>query len=275
VKGSGEVANRNSSRVLLIVAAFVLLLVPVAAIAAGGFTDVPAGSRFAADIEWLADAGVTKGCNPPDNTKFCPGDSVTREQMAAFMRRLSEGKVVEAATADHAGDADTLEGLSSEAFMTKGEYDSDQNSVVDSAEVKIRWGQEASPVDMADGIELLAKCLTAPVAFAAETTLLIGGGLTLDPTGTDLTPISANLYYVVDGTTSHVVTGVGLQAVPEDGNGPATVPINWVLTLPAATYQFAILPVGADFDVNDDYLARCELTVTAYTGLGDTTDVTP
>lgn len=262
-------------RTALLLIVGVLLAIPMASWASDTFNDVPDDNVFHDDIAWLANAGVTKGCNPPDNTEFCPGNAVTREQMAAFMRRLSEGKVVEAATADHAGDADTLEGLSSEAFMTKGEYDSDQDSVVDSAEVKIRWGQEASPVDMADGIEHLAKCLTAPVAFAAETTLLIGGGLTLDPYGTDLTPISADLYYVVDGTTSHVVTGVGLQAVPEDGNGPATVPINWVLTLPAATYQFAILPVGADFDVNDDYLARCELTVTAYTGLGDTTDVTP
>ena len=43
---------------------------------------------FAADIQWLADSGVTKGCNPPTNDLFCPGSIVTREQMAAFLARL-------------------------------------------------------------------------------------------------------------------------------------------------------------------------------------------
>jgi len=52
-----------------------------------GFTDVPAGSTFANDIGKLATAGITKGCNPPANTKFCPKDHVSREQMAAFMAR--------------------------------------------------------------------------------------------------------------------------------------------------------------------------------------------
>ena len=48
--------------------------------------DVADDNVFKADIQWLADAGVTKGCNPPANTEFCPEDNVTREQMSAFMR---------------------------------------------------------------------------------------------------------------------------------------------------------------------------------------------
>ncbi len=32
----------------------------------------------------MAGAGITKGCNPPVNTKYCPDDFVTRGQMAAF-----------------------------------------------------------------------------------------------------------------------------------------------------------------------------------------------
>lgn len=51
------------------------------------FTDVPAENPFSKDIAALADAGITRGCNPPDNTKFCPGNDVTREQMAAFLKR--------------------------------------------------------------------------------------------------------------------------------------------------------------------------------------------
>ena len=50
------------------------------------FLDI-AGSVFSADIEWLADEGITTGCNPPDNTLFCPYDEVTRGQMAAFLHR--------------------------------------------------------------------------------------------------------------------------------------------------------------------------------------------
>ncbi|MEN8238772.1 MAG: S-layer homology domain-containing protein [Actinomycetota bacterium] len=53
----------------------------------GRFVDVPATNIFFADIEWLADAGITKGCNPPDNTKFCPDAPVKRGQMAAFIDR--------------------------------------------------------------------------------------------------------------------------------------------------------------------------------------------
>ena len=50
------------------------------------FTDDD-GSVFEADIERLAAAGITRGCNPPDNDRFCPDSKVTREAMAAFLVR--------------------------------------------------------------------------------------------------------------------------------------------------------------------------------------------
>jgi hypothetical protein len=52
----------------------------------GSFSDDDA-SAFEADIEWMAAEGVTRGCNPPDNTLFCPDSVVTRGQMAAFLTR--------------------------------------------------------------------------------------------------------------------------------------------------------------------------------------------
>jgi serine protease len=52
-----------------------------------GFEDVPSDSTFAEDIGKLATAGVTRGCNPPVNDRFCPDDPVTRGQMAAFLAR--------------------------------------------------------------------------------------------------------------------------------------------------------------------------------------------
>lgn len=48
------------------------------------------GNTFEDDIDKLGTAGVTRGCNPPTNDRFCPGDNVTREQMAAFLRRALE-----------------------------------------------------------------------------------------------------------------------------------------------------------------------------------------
>ncbi len=55
------------------------------------FGDVPLTHTFFGDIEWLAAAGVTKGCNPPANDLFCPDASVTRGQMAAFLHRALAG----------------------------------------------------------------------------------------------------------------------------------------------------------------------------------------
>lgn len=79
-------------------AVFAVALVPVAVSAAHTFTDVPDSNIFHSDISWLADAGVTAGCNPPTNDQFCPSDGVTREQMAAFMHRLADNQVVDAAS---------------------------------------------------------------------------------------------------------------------------------------------------------------------------------
>jgi hypothetical protein len=91
---------------------------PIAVYASHSFTDVPSTNTFHSDIEWLAAAGVTKGCNPPANTDFCPNDTVTRETMAAFLRRLAENKVVDAATAvnaDNAANADDSQALAGKA----------------------------------------------------------------------------------------------------------------------------------------------------------------
>jgi len=52
----------------------------------GDFTDT-ANSVFKDAIDWLYDEGITQGCNPPANTRFCPNDRVTRGQMATFLVR--------------------------------------------------------------------------------------------------------------------------------------------------------------------------------------------
>ena len=101
---------RRHLYVLAALAVAVGLTVPAVGWAADRFTDVLADNIFHGDIIWLADAGVTAGCNPPTNDRFCPTSNVTREQMAAFMHRLASNRVVDAATAveaDHAVDADS------------------------------------------------------------------------------------------------------------------------------------------------------------------------
>jgi hypothetical protein len=52
----------------------------------GAFRDDD-GSMFEADIDWLAQEGITVGCNPPFNDEFCPAGNVTRAQMATFLVR--------------------------------------------------------------------------------------------------------------------------------------------------------------------------------------------
>jgi hypothetical protein len=64
-------------------AAFLVRALNLPAAGSAGFTDT-AGSVFAGDINRLAKAGITSGCTP---RRFCPGDDVTRGQMAAFIVR--------------------------------------------------------------------------------------------------------------------------------------------------------------------------------------------
>ena len=53
----------------------------------GGFFDDTVGHTFERAIDRLFTAGVTVGCNPPDNDRFCPDDRVTRGQVGAFLVR--------------------------------------------------------------------------------------------------------------------------------------------------------------------------------------------
>lgn len=78
-------------RVGILLAAFAALVVVAPAVAG----ELPPGGTFAddngnvheADIEAVAAAGITKGCNPPANDKYCPDGLVTRAQIAAFLVR--------------------------------------------------------------------------------------------------------------------------------------------------------------------------------------------
>ena len=52
----------------------------------GRFSDDD-GSVHEANIEVIAELGITLGCNPPDNDRYCPKQVVKRSQMMAFLAR--------------------------------------------------------------------------------------------------------------------------------------------------------------------------------------------
>ncbi len=66
------------------------MAVQAAGLASNVFKDVDNGNVFHDDIAWLAANGITLGCNPPANDKFCPQDNITRQQMAAMLHRFAD-----------------------------------------------------------------------------------------------------------------------------------------------------------------------------------------
>lgn len=102
--------RRRLVEMMIVAGVTATVVAPVAVLAVGPFTDVPETHTFVADIEWMADNGITDGCG---NGNFCPSDPVTRAQMSAFMHRLATFEVVDAATAnlaDHATNSSKLQG---------------------------------------------------------------------------------------------------------------------------------------------------------------------
>jgi N-acetylneuraminic acid mutarotase len=67
-------------------ASFLVRALGLSVMSTSSFTDT-FGQVFEADISRLAAAGITRGCNPPDNTRFCPDQPVRRDEMATFLSR--------------------------------------------------------------------------------------------------------------------------------------------------------------------------------------------
>lgn len=68
------------------VVAGLVMLSALSVAALGRFTDDD-GNVHEQAIEIIAEAGITKGCDPEDPLKYCPSQVVTRDQMAAFLGR--------------------------------------------------------------------------------------------------------------------------------------------------------------------------------------------
>jgi hypothetical protein len=52
------------------------------------------GHMFQSAVGWLAGHGITQGCNPPDNTNYCPDRRVTRGEMSALFKRAVDTLVL-------------------------------------------------------------------------------------------------------------------------------------------------------------------------------------
>lgn len=76
-------------RIAQFIFAGILAIFAAAAVAApcAGFADVDDASTFCPSVEWIKNRGVTLGCR---TGAYCPFESVTRLQMAAFMQRLGD-----------------------------------------------------------------------------------------------------------------------------------------------------------------------------------------
>ena len=211
-------------RTALIVLVTAMIVAPITAYAADRFTDVPDSNTFHDDISWLADADVTKGCNPPANTLYCPSDFVTRGQMAAFLHRLADNQVV---------DAGALQGNEPSDFVSSSDLNVTAGQGYDWFEAGFNVALEAT------GTPIVEASLTAPsgghvlvIGNAAVGNSGTGGsfhtiwievndgscGITgLEPNN----PVSGATTYAADGTADDYSTAVhGLAAVAA---GPNTV----------------------------------------------------
>jgi hypothetical protein len=207
-------------RALITVAAITAVMVAPATVwAIDKFTDVPDSNVFHDDISWLADAGVTLGCNPPDNDRFCPDSPVTRGQMAAFMRRLAENQVVDAAT---------LDGNDPSAYTTSvNGVSCDAGSCIDAPDT-LTQVEHLELVVSAPANGNLQIASSAMAAMSAPTNEFTSFWVTVDGTSTSFDGCETNFLGIPTGT--HVPEG-GWQLFFLDGNVDYT-PHSLAVTVP-------------------------------------------
>jgi S-layer family protein len=94
---SGRLSGRTRKLVVGI-AVIALLAIPIGYVLAyDTFSDVPTSAYYHNSVNALVNAGITSGCG---GSKYCPGNAVTRGQMAVFLDKLGNlsgnGPVVDA-----------------------------------------------------------------------------------------------------------------------------------------------------------------------------------
>jgi hypothetical protein len=84
------------------------------------FTDT-VGHLFEADVRWLAGHDITRGCDPPLNSRFCPDAAVSRGELAAMVHRALGGIVaIEESDIDLDRFTDSLDSIFRESIAWLG-----------------------------------------------------------------------------------------------------------------------------------------------------------
>jgi hypothetical protein len=151
------------------------------------FNDVPASSPFCAFIEELSRRGITGGCG---GGNFCPGDPVTRQQMAVFLIKALGSEDVH------------LVNTAGEPVFQNGWHNATPT------------GAEAGFFKDALGIVHLQGSIRSPIANNGATAFTLPQGyrpakdLFLPSAGSG--PIAANLILQPDGQLKPACGGLGL-----------------------------------------------------------------
>lgn len=147
-----------------------MVIAPATALATHGFSDVESGDFFHAAVDWMKDNRVTVGCNPPNNTRYCPNDPVTRGEMAVFLERLDSQKVFLRPGDDavDGGDADTVDGKHASDFLGVTAKAANANLLdgIDSADLTQRmFASIGADGDLVHGHRAVSVTRTGPGLF--------------------------------------------------------------------------------------------------------------
>jgi hypothetical protein len=189
-----------------------LVAVPIAVYASHQFTDVPNTNPFHADIDWLADAGVTKGCS---TTGYCPKDNVTREQMAAFMRRLSGNDPGVAPSVN----ADKVDGFNAQQLAPRAV-----------------WGAIDDVPDFRSGQSSYSLFATQTLVAPAPGTIIVTGSVSGWATVLTILGCQVRINGVAV-TGSHRVLSLSDETVATRSGACST---NGAMNVPAGTYEIAM-----------------------------------
>lgn len=252
--------GRRALRTLLVLGVVIAVLAPIAVIAAGGEFVDDETSIFEGDINWMGENGVSLGCNPPTNDRFCPDDNVTRGQMAAFMHRLAVNQVVDAATAISAQNASTLDGLDSSAFLK------DDVITFTQASGWVPNANTGSTVDSYSNTDLLGAggsqlSLTTPTVVGADGFYLdtveicyagVSSGDEITNTRVYVTTTTTSSSLVVDDSTTRDAFYPAIECYTvdaADAAAPATAAYRLLVNVTGSAYIYRVtssyLPVDA------------------------------
>jgi hypothetical protein len=186
-------SGRARRRVTTIVATLaVIIAVPVAVIAAHSFDDVPDSNQFHESIAWMQENGITIGCNPPANTLYCPEDNVSRQQMAAFMRRLAQTDGSAGAGVTDPADTVTVSGTTYVELLTL-----EANATAE-ANVTLNGHVTLSKPDTAGSYQVI-------VARDSCTGTIVGAGGWSSEATTESATVAVTASDVVTGATTYVL----------------------------------------------------------------------